>query len=117
MNSRFALPLIFFVLAAGACGVAGGEPNGPGSLEQAPASTVGTGGMPALANEPTGQRDCRFAGFDNPLKTPIFDDQALQPGSYIEGPAVVTTADTTYLVEPGWAYHASNRGAVWFFRI
>jgi N-methylhydantoinase A len=66
---------------------------------------------------PAGQRNCRFVGFDEPLETPIYDDSALQPGSYIEGPAVVTTADTTYLVEPGWAYHASNRGAVWFFRI
>jgi N-methylhydantoinase A len=47
----------------------------------------------------------------------VYDEAALAPGSYIEAPAVVTTADTTYLVEPGWSFHASNRGAVWFNRV
>jgi hypothetical protein len=56
MNSPSALALVSF-LAAGACGVAGGEPDGPAGISQAPTPTVGTGGMPALVNNPTRQPD------------------------------------------------------------
>ncbi|OUS24776.1 hydantoinase [Gammaproteobacteria bacterium 45_16_T64] len=69
-----------------------------------------------LTVEATSSRPCDFVGFDNPIDTAIYDDVALVPGSFIEGPAIITTKDTTYLVEPGWTYHASNRGAVWFFK-
>jgi len=69
-----------------------------------------------LSVEPVDRRPCRFVGSPEPVETRVYDDSALEPGAYIEGPAVVTTADTTYLVEPGWTFHASNRGAVWFFR-
>jgi N-methylhydantoinase A len=78
-----------------------------------------TGIKPLAARNPVapvGTRQCRFVGFAQALETSVYDDTALHPGSFIEGPAVVTTADTTYLVEPGWTYHASNRGAVWFFK-
>jgi len=68
------------------------------------------------AVKPVGARPCHFVGFDKPLDTALYDEAALKPGSYIEGPAVVTTRATTYLVEPGWTYHASNYGAVWFSR-
>jgi N-methylhydantoinase A len=63
-----------------------------------------------------GSRPCHFVGFDKPVETAIYDDDALIPGSYIEGPAVVTTVNTTYLVEPNWNFHASTHGAVWFFK-
>lgn len=69
-----------------------------------------------LSVEPVGSRECHFVGLDQAVSTPIYDDAATKPGCYIEGPAVVTTSTTTYLVEPGWNYHASNRGAVWFFK-
>ncbi len=69
-----------------------------------------------ISVEPVALRDCHFVGLDHAVPTPIYDDAALQPGVYIEGPAVVTSTNTTYLVEPGWSFHASNRGAVWFFR-
>ncbi len=61
-------------------------------------------------------RQCYFVAVDGPLETPVYDDHALAPGTSIDGPAVITTAATTYLVEPGWNYHASNHGAVWFTR-
>ncbi len=67
--------------------------------------------------EPVGSRDCHFVGFDQVIPTSVYDNSALQPGTYIEGPAVVTSTNTTYLIEPGWSFHASNRGAVWFFKI
>ncbi len=67
--------------------------------------------------EPVGSRTCHFVGVDEPVDTPVYDDSALQAGSYIEGPALVTTSSTTYLVEFGWSFHASNHGAVWFDRL
>ncbi|HXG29145.1 MAG TPA: hydantoinase/oxoprolinase family protein [Nevskiales bacterium] len=63
-----------------------------------------------------GERLCHYVGHDGPLMTRVYDEAALEPGSFIEGPAVVTTRATTYLVEPGWTFHASNYGAVWFER-
>jgi N-methylhydantoinase A len=32
------------------------------------------------------------------------------------GPAIVTTENTTYLVEPGWRLEPTPQGAVWFLR-
>ena len=65
---------------------------------------------------PLGQRDCHFVGHDGARPTPIFGEAALLPGTFIEGPAVVVTSATTYLVEPGWNYQAAAMGAVWFTR-
>jgi len=66
--------------------------------------------------EPVAQRLCHFVGYDKPVMTYVYDDAAMTVGSFINGPAVVTTKDTTYLVEPNWSYHASHKGAVWFFK-
>lgn len=63
-----------------------------------------------------GYRVCHFVGLDIPIDTPIYDTAALAPGTNIEGPAVITTQATTFLVEPGWTFHASKHGAVWLTR-
>lgn len=63
------------------------------------------------------ERTCNFVGIEGAVNTPVYDDTALVPGTSIDGPAVVTTVATTYLVEPGWNFHASNHGAVWFTHI
>lgn len=65
---------------------------------------------------PTSTRDCHFVGHDQPLSTPIYGDAALAEGTRIEGPAIVTTRATTYLVDPGWTYHAAAQGGVWFIK-
>jgi N-methylhydantoinase A len=61
-------------------------------------------------------RDCHFVGHSAALATPTYGDGALAEGTVIEGPAIVTTRATTYLVEPGWTYRAAPQGAVWFTR-
>ncbi|MCB1886971.1 MAG: hydantoinase/oxoprolinase family protein [Rhodocyclaceae bacterium] len=66
--------------------------------------------------EAVGERACHFVGVEGALATPIYDEAALRPGTTINGPAVVTTRFTTYLVEPGWQYRAAGQGAVWFLR-
>ncbi len=73
-------------------------------------------GTAKAAPEPVGQRECHFVGHAKPVNTLVYDDKALVEGTKIDGPAIVTTRATTYLVEPGWTYHAAAQGGVWFIR-
>jgi N-methylhydantoinase A len=73
-------------------------------------------GRKGQAARPVGTRPCHFVGHDQPFDTPLYDESALAEGTRIEGPALVTTRATTYLVEPGWRYYAAAQGAVWFTR-
>jgi N-methylhydantoinase A len=73
-------------------------------------------GRKGQAAKPVGSRQCLFVGHDKPVDTPLYDESALAEGTRIEGPALVTTRATTYLVEPGWRYYAAAQGAVWFTR-
>jgi len=66
---------------------------------------------------PVAHRKCHFVGHDGPLDTAIYDDGALAAGTHINGPAIVVTRATTYLVEPGWRYDAAAQNAVWFTRV
>jgi N-methylhydantoinase A len=66
--------------------------------------------------EPLGTRLCHFVGHAKPVETRLYGESALAEGTRIEGPALVTTSATTYLVEPGWRYYAAAQGAVWFTR-
>jgi N-methylhydantoinase A len=63
-----------------------------------------------------GERQCHFVGRDGATSTALYDERALKAGTRIEGPAIVTTRATTYLVEPGWTFRAAAQGAVWFVR-
>ncbi len=65
---------------------------------------------------PTSTRACYFVGHENAVETAIYGEEALAEGTYIKGPALVTTSATTYLVEPGWTFRAAAQGAVWFLR-
>ncbi len=62
-------------------------------------------------------RPCHFVGVEGAVPTPVHDDAALAPGTQIDGPAIVVTKATTYLVEPGWRFRAAGQNAVWFTRI
>lgn len=66
---------------------------------------------------PVTTRDCHFVGVEGAQKTAIYNDAALVPGTQIDGPAIVVTRATTYLIEPGWRYTAAAQNAVWFTRI
>ncbi|MEN8821111.1 MAG: hydantoinase/oxoprolinase family protein [Abyssibacter sp.] len=71
-------------------------------------------GHRAPAPPPVAHRECHFVGHEDAIDTPIYDEQALAAGTQIEGPAIVVTRATTYLVEPGWQYTAAEQNAVWF---
>lgn len=66
---------------------------------------------------PVAHRSCHFVGVDGAVETPIYGETALEEGTRIEGPAIVVTPATTYLVEPGWQYRAAGQGAVWFTQL
>lgn len=63
-----------------------------------------------------GRRQCHFVTAKGPVDTPVYLEDALIEGTHIEGPAIITTRATTYLVEPGWSCRAAAQGAVWFLR-
>jgi N-methylhydantoinase A len=73
-------------------------------------------GEPKAAPPPASRRPVHFVGHDQPLDTPIFDEAARAIGTKIEGPAIVVTRATTYLVEPDWTFHAVAQGGVWFIK-
>jgi N-methylhydantoinase A len=61
-------------------------------------------------------RGVHFVGSDAEITTPVYDASALTHEHRIPGPAIVTTENTTYLVEPGWRLEPTTQGAVWFLR-
>ncbi|OUZ12445.1 hydantoinase [Aeromicrobium sp. PE09-221] len=66
--------------------------------------------------DPIGHRHAHFTGQDDPVLTPVYDQHALTPTSVIHGPAIVTTENTTFLVEPEWRLEPTAQGAVWFLQ-
>ena len=74
-------------------------------------------GEPLPPPAPTGTRNCHFVGVDGAVKTTIYDETALKAGTQIDGPAIVVTRATTYLIEPGWRYRAAAQEAVWFTKL
>jgi N-methylhydantoinase A len=73
-------------------------------------------GMSRRSCAPVGRRQCHFVSEAAPVDTPVFDERALVEGTVIDGPAIITTRATTYLVEPHWTGHAAAQGGVWFLR-
>lgn len=66
--------------------------------------------------EPVGARKVHFVDVDGAVETPVYDQKALSATSVIPGPAIVTTENTTFLVEPGWRLEPTSQGAVWFLQ-
>ncbi|MDQ0093030.1 hydantoinase/oxoprolinase family protein [Paeniglutamicibacter psychrophenolicus] len=59
------------------------------------------------------ERTIHFTDEEDPVNTPIYDTSSLKSHYVINGPALVTTESTTYLVEPGWRLEPTPQGAVW----
>ena len=86
--------ILFDMLAAEAIGKAGELPD-----EMAP---VGA------AAGPVGQPSFWSGGVSHPA--PVFDRAALGAGTQISGPAIITEATGTTIVEPGWRAEVDARG-------
>jgi N-methylhydantoinase A len=65
---------------------------------------------------PKTMRKCHFLGIDGPVDTPMWSLADIKPGVQIEGPGIVASDVTTYLVEPGWTLVAAEQEAIWFLR-
>jgi N-methylhydantoinase A len=72
-------------------------------------------GEPAPATRVSSRR-CHFPGVEGSIDTPVYDETALDPGLVVQGPGVVTTPTTTYLVEPSWRLETGAHGAIWFLK-
>ncbi len=75
-----------------------------------------TSGGDRSVPEPVSRRKVSFIGIDGTVDTPVYDESALTSDRVIPGPAIVTTENTTYLVEPGWRLEPTPQGAVWFLQ-
>jgi N-methylhydantoinase A len=62
---------------------------------------------------PVSHRPVHFTSIHGAVDTPVYDAEALKHTHVIHGPAIVTTENTTYLVEPGWRLEPTVQGAVW----
>jgi N-methylhydantoinase A len=62
---------------------------------------------------PVSHRPVHFTNISGAVDTPVYDADALKHDHVIHGPAIVTTENTTYLVEPGWRLEPTVQGAVW----
>jgi len=70
-----------------------------------------------VAPPASGSRKCYFVGHQDALETQTYDHSDLEVGTVIPGPAVIVSATTTYLVEPGWRAEIGAHGAAWFLRV
>ena len=68
------------------------------------------------APEPAERKICHFIGHDEPTETGFYRLESLEPGHVVEGPSVVISASTTFLVEPGWRLSVGEYGAGWLER-
>lgn len=66
--------------------------------------------------DPVAMRICHFVGLQGPVEVPVYDLEALRPGTVIQGPAIVHPPHTTYLIEPHWRMEVAGQQAAWFLR-
>lgn len=66
--------------------------------------------------QPVSKRDCYFVDVEGPVLTNVYRAQSILPGSVIEGPALVESPRTTYLIEPGWKLVMGEQNAAWIIR-
>lgn len=65
------------------------------------------------AIQPVNKRECYFVDIDEPVLTNVYRTETIQPGSVIEGPALVESPRTTYLIEPGWELVMGEQNSAW----
>jgi N-methylhydantoinase A len=71
---------------------------------------------PTKTPKPHSQRECYFVDIEGPVLTNVYRTQTIEPGSVIEGPALVESPRTTYLIEPGWKLVMGEQNSAWIVR-
>ncbi|MBI9000158.1 hydantoinase/oxoprolinase family protein [Corynebacterium sp. CCM 9185] len=75
-----------------------------------------TDGGERAVPEAVGERRVHFVDVEGAIDTPVYNHNALTADAVIPGPAIVTTENTTFLVEPGWHLEPTEQGAVWLLQ-
>lgn len=60
---------------------------------------------------PTGYREVRFSGRNQPLRVALYDGSVIHPGVTLCGPAIVELPDTSIVVPSGAAMRVDQRGS------
>ncbi|RLA59685.1 MAG: hydantoinase/oxoprolinase family protein [Gammaproteobacteria bacterium] len=60
---------------------------------------------------PTSSRDCWFDGTDGAQRTQVYNVTDIPEGASVDGPALVETPHTTYLVYPDWSLTMGKQGS------
>jgi N-methylhydantoinase A len=68
---------------------------------------------PEAAPKPVSKRECYFVDVDGPVTTLVYRSDSISPGATIEGPALIESPRTTYLIEPGWKMVMGEQGSAW----
>jgi len=59
------------------------------------------------------ERECHFPSHDGGVMTRVYDHDQVLEGMRVDGPALIETPRTTYLVEPGWRLVMGRLGSAW----
>jgi N-methylhydantoinase A len=62
---------------------------------------------------PVNSRDCWFDGVEGSMATDVYNVVDIPEGASVDGPALVETPHTTYLVYPGWSLTMGKQGSAW----
>jgi len=74
---------------------------------------AGQNGATEYKPKSSGSRTCHFWTEEQPIDTPIYRWTDMKAGAVVDGPAIVESPHTTFVVEPGWDFHLGSAGEVW----
>jgi N-methylhydantoinase A len=74
---------------------------------------AGQNGAKGHRPNPASSRTAHFWTHEQAVETPVYRWTDLKPGAVIDGPAIVESPHTTFVVEPGWDFHLGSAGEVW----
>lgn len=63
------------------------------------------------------QRECYFPKVSSAILTRIYDASAVEEGMTVDGPALIESPRTTFLVEPEWRLTMGSMGSAWLEKI
>ncbi len=74
---------------------------------------AGHNGAKEYKPKASGSRTCHFWTEEQPIDTPIYRWTDMKAGAVVDGPAIVESPHTTFVVESGWDFHLGSAGEVW----
>ena len=63
------------------------------------------------------QRECHYPRIEGPVVTHVYDGESVREGMTVDGPALIESPRTTFLVEPGWRLVMGAMGSAWLTKI